>query len=46
MRHQGHISAGGIDAAYRDKYRRYSAGTLDRITSPQARSTTIQLVPR
>jgi hypothetical protein len=34
-----------IDAAYRDKYRRYSAGTLDRITSPGARSTTMELMP-
>jgi Uncharacterized protein conserved in bacteria (DUF2255) len=34
-----------IDAAYRHKYH-YSAGTLDRITSRQARSTTIELVPR
>ena len=35
-----------LDAAYRSKYRRYSATTLNRITSPQARSTTIKLVPR
>jgi hypothetical protein len=35
-----------IDAAYRDKYRRYSPATLGRITSPEARSTTIQLLPR
>jgi hypothetical protein len=35
-----------LDAVYRDKYRRYSPATLDRITSPKARSTTIQLVPR
>lgn len=34
-----------IDAAYRSKYRRYAAGTLDRITSPQARSTTIRVRP-
>jgi hypothetical protein len=34
-----------LDVAYRDKYRRYSAATLDRITSPEKRSTTIQLVP-
>lgn len=32
-----------LDAAYRSKYRRYSA---NRITSPAARSTTIKLVPR
>jgi len=35
-----------LDAVYRDKYRRYSANTLDRITSPDARATTIRLVPR
>jgi hypothetical protein len=35
-----------LDAVYRDKYRRYSPATLDRITSPEARSTTIQLVLR
>jgi hypothetical protein len=34
-----------IDAEYRDKYRRYSENTLRRITSPQARSTTLRLVP-
>jgi hypothetical protein len=34
------------DAAYRDKYRRDRAVTLDRVTSPQARAATIQLVPR
>ncbi len=35
-----------IDAAYRSKYRRYAASTISRITSPEARSTTIKLVPR
>jgi hypothetical protein len=34
-----------IDAEYRDKYRRYSENTLRRISSPQARSTTLRLVP-
>ena len=34
-----------IDAGYRTKYRRYSEGTLRRITSPQARSTTFKLEP-
>jgi hypothetical protein len=34
----------GIDAEYRAKYRRYSENTLQRITSPQARSTTLKLV--
>jgi hypothetical protein len=35
-----------IDAAYRSKYRRYSANIVDSINSPQARSTTIKLVLR
>jgi hypothetical protein len=35
-----------LDAVYRDKYRRYSAHTLDRIISPEARSTTIGLIPQ
>jgi hypothetical protein len=35
-----------IDAVYRDKYRRYSAPIIDRITSHDARSTTMELVPR
>ena len=34
-----------LDAAYRSKYRRYSADPVDRITSDTARATTIQLVP-
>jgi hypothetical protein len=34
-----------LDAAYRAKYRRYSADPVDRITSDTARATTIQLVP-
>ena len=34
-----------IDAAYRSKYGRYSESTLRRITSPEARSTTLKLVP-
>lgn len=34
-----------IDRAYRGKYRRYSANTVDRITSPEARSTTMHVVP-
>ncbi|HEX6356094.1 DUF2255 family protein [Actinophytocola sp.] len=34
-----------LDAAYRSKYRRYSAAPVDRITSDEARATTIQLVP-
>ena len=35
-----------IDAAYRTKYRRYSAQYVDSIVSADARATTIKLVPR
>ena len=35
-----------IDAAYRTKYHRYSARYVDPIVSPEARATTIMLVPR
>jgi len=35
-----------IDAAYRTKYRRYAASIISHITSPEARSATIKLVPR
>jgi hypothetical protein len=35
-----------IDAAYRAKYRRYGAQYLDAMITPEARSTTIKLVPR
>ena len=35
-----------IDAAYRTKYRRYSGTYLDPMVAPEARSTTIKLVPR
>ena len=35
-----------IDAAYRRKYHRYSARYVDPIVSPEARATTIKLVPR
>jgi hypothetical protein len=35
-----------IDAAYRSKYRRYAAGITGAVISPQARSATIELVPR
>lgn len=34
-----------IDAEYRSKYRRYAESTLRRITSPEARSTRLKLVP-
>ena len=35
-----------IDAAYRAKYRRYSGTYVDPMVAPQARATTIKLVPR
>ena len=35
-----------LDAAYRTKYRRYAASIISHIVSPEARSTTLKLVPR
>ncbi len=35
-----------IDAAYRAKYHRYAASIIDHITSAEARSATVKLVPR
>ena len=35
-----------IDAVYRAKYRRYPATYVNHIVSPEARATTIKLVPR
>ena len=35
-----------IDAAYATKYRRYAASIISHITSTEARSATIKLVPR
>jgi hypothetical protein len=35
-----------IDAAYRTKYHRYSDATIRSVMSPDARATTIKLVPR
>lgn len=35
-----------IDAAYRAKYRRYAGSILDSVLTPEARSTTLKLVPR
>jgi hypothetical protein len=34
-----------LDAAYRDKYRRYAANIVGSVVSPQARAATIRLVP-
>ena len=35
-----------VDAAYRTKYSRYARNIIDSIVAPQARSTTLRLVPR
>ncbi|MEU6351728.1 DUF2255 family protein [Streptomyces sp. NPDC047072] len=35
-----------VDAAYRSKYGHYAAHIIQAITSPEASSTTMQLVPR
>jgi hypothetical protein len=35
-----------VDAAYRTKYRRYAGRILNSVLTPEARSTTIKLVPR
>ena len=35
-----------IDSAYRAKYRRYAASIVNSILTPQARDSTIKLVPR
>jgi hypothetical protein len=35
-----------IDAAYRDKYRRYGERIIDGVVNPEARAATIKLVPR
>ncbi|TAN34940.1 DUF2255 family protein [bacterium] len=42
----GHDIDDEIDAAYRAKYRRYAGRILNSVLSPEARSTTIQLLPR
>jgi hypothetical protein len=41
----GHGLDEEIDAAYREKYG-YPSSAVDHITSPEARETTIRLVPR
>jgi hypothetical protein len=35
-----------VDAAYRAKYRRYAGSILNSVLTPEARSTTIKVVPR
>lgn len=37
---------GEVDAAYRAKYRRYAGSILNSVLTPQARASTIKLVPR
>jgi hypothetical protein len=41
----GHDMDAQVDAAYRDKYRRYAANVVDSIVAPQAESTTMRLDP-
>ncbi|TMD45218.1 MAG: DUF2255 family protein [Chloroflexi bacterium] len=42
----GHDIGDEVDAAYRAKYRRYAGSILNSVLTPEARSTTIKLVPR
>ena len=42
----GHDIDVEVDAAYLAKYRRYSGSILNSVLTPDARSTTIKLVPR
>jgi hypothetical protein len=42
----GHDIDDEVDAAYRAKYRRYAGNILNSVLTPEARSTTIKLVPR
>jgi hypothetical protein len=35
-----------VDAAYRNKYRRYDASVVDPLFTPEARAATLELVPR
>jgi hypothetical protein len=35
-----------VDAAYRDKYRRYGDSLVSQMLTPEVRSTTLKLVPR
>ncbi|TMF34884.1 MAG: DUF2255 family protein [Chloroflexi bacterium] len=41
-----HVIDDEVDAAYRTKYRRYAGSVLNSVLTPEARSTTIKLVPR
>ena|ERR1700687_4493683 len=42
----GHDIDDEVDAAYRAKYRRYAGSILNSVLTPEARATTIKLVPR
>ena len=42
----GHDIDDEVDAAYRAKYRRYAGNILNSVLTPEARTTTIKLVPR
>ena len=42
----GHDLDDEVDAAYRAKYRRYAGSILNSVLTPEARSTTIKVVPR
>jgi hypothetical protein len=41
-----HNIDGEIDAAYSDKYRRYAGRILESVLTPDARTSTLKLVPR
>ncbi|HEY7065100.1 MAG TPA: DUF2255 family protein [Chloroflexota bacterium] len=41
-----HALDDALDAAYRTKYRRYGASYVDLMVSPEARATTLKLLPR
>jgi hypothetical protein len=42
----GHDNVDEVDAAYRAKYRRYAGSILNSVLTPEARSTTMKIVPR
>lgn len=42
----GHDIDDEVDAAYRAKYRRYAGSILNSVLTPEARSSTLKLVPR
>jgi hypothetical protein len=42
----GHAFADQLDAAYRSKYHRYGESYVGLVVSPEARATTLKLVPR